>query len=83
MTTRIERLVKQLDDSTGPSYDARAALIDIGPDAVPALVDALPSLGGFGQLTARTASPIPTRTGKSTGPRPGSTWSKSPAPGPY
>ncbi|MFH8728215.1 hypothetical protein [Streptomyces termitum] len=52
MTTRIERLVQQLDDSTGPSYDARAELIDTGSDAVPALNDGLPSLDGFGQLTA-------------------------------
>ncbi|MER6613869.1 HEAT repeat domain-containing protein [Streptomyces xantholiticus] len=52
MTTRIERLIQQLDDSTGPSYDARAILIDIGSDAIPALIDGLPSLGGFGQLTA-------------------------------
>ncbi|WP_435185478.1 hypothetical protein [Streptomyces sp. bgisy126] len=43
MTTYTENLVQQLDDSTGPSHDARAALIDIGPDAVPALVDALPA----------------------------------------
>ncbi|WP_257140438.1 hypothetical protein [Streptomyces sp. or3] len=52
MTTRIERLIQQLDDSTGPSYDARAELICIGSDAIPALIDGLPSLGGFGQLTA-------------------------------
>ncbi|MEW2078647.1 HEAT repeat domain-containing protein [Streptomyces sp. NPDC013433] len=52
MTARIERLIRQLDDSTGPSYDARAELIGIGSDAIPALVDGLPSLGGFGQLTA-------------------------------
>src|SRR5688500_13568960 len=52
MTTRIERLIQQLDDSTGPSYDARAILIDIGSDAIPALIDGLPALGGFGQLTA-------------------------------
>ncbi|MET9348805.1 HEAT repeat domain-containing protein [Streptomyces termitum] len=52
MTTRIERLVQQLDDSTGPSYDARAELIGIGSDAIPALIDGLPSLDGFGQLTA-------------------------------
>lgn len=52
MTTYIERLIQQLDDSTGPSYDARAELIDIGSDAVPALIDGLPSLDRFGQLTA-------------------------------
>ncbi|MGZ3101204.1 HEAT repeat domain-containing protein [Streptomyces sp. H72] len=52
MTTRIERLIQQLDDSTGPSYDARAELIGIGSDAIPAIIDGLPSLGGFGQLTA-------------------------------
>ncbi|MFD0353939.1 HEAT repeat domain-containing protein [Streptomyces sp. NPDC127110] len=52
MTTHIERLIQQLDDSTGPSYDARAELIDIGSDAIPAIIDGLPSLGGFGQLTA-------------------------------
>lgn len=52
MTTRIKRLVQQLDDSTGPSYDARAELIGIGSDAFPAIIDGLPSLGGFGQLTA-------------------------------
>ncbi|MFJ4570368.1 HEAT repeat domain-containing protein [Streptomyces sp. NPDC088846] len=52
MTTRIERLIQQLDDSTGPSYDARAELIGVGSDAIPALIDGLPSLGGFGQLTA-------------------------------
>ncbi|WP_258873143.1 DUF6000 family protein [Streptomyces sp. M7] len=28
----------QLDDASGPSYDARAELIDIGPDAIPALI---------------------------------------------
>ncbi|OKK11524.1 HEAT repeat domain-containing protein [Streptomyces sp. CB02400] len=52
MTTHIERLIQQLDDSTGPSYDARAELIDIGSEAIPAIIDGLPSLGGFGQLTA-------------------------------
>ncbi|OEJ21397.1 hypothetical protein AS594_38110 [Streptomyces agglomeratus] len=53
MITYIERLIQQLDDSTGPSYDARAELIDIGSDAIPAIINGLPSLGGFGQLTAR------------------------------
>ncbi len=52
MTTHTERLIQQLDDSTGPSYDARAELIGIGSDAIPAIIDGLPSLGGFGQLTA-------------------------------
>ncbi|WP_282703698.1 HEAT repeat domain-containing protein [Streptomyces sp. CC219B] len=52
MTTHIERLIQQLDDSTGPSYDARAELIGIGSAAIPAIIDGLPSLGGFGQLTA-------------------------------
>lgn len=52
MTTHVERLVQQLDDPTGPSYDARAELICIGSDAIPALIDGLPSLDGFGQLTA-------------------------------
>lgn len=51
MTTHIERLIQQLDDSTGPSYDARAELIGIGPDAIPAIIDGLPSLDRFGQLT--------------------------------
>ncbi|MER7723881.1 HEAT repeat domain-containing protein [Streptomyces sp. NPDC096323] len=52
MTTHIERLIHQLDDSTGPSYDARAELIGIGSDAIHAMINGLPSLGGFGQLTA-------------------------------
>lgn len=52
MIAHIERLIQQLDDSTGPSYDARAELIDIGSDGIPAIIDGLPSLGGFGQLTA-------------------------------
>ncbi|MFJ5077673.1 HEAT repeat domain-containing protein [Streptomyces sp. NPDC088553] len=52
MTPHIERLIQQLDDSTGPSYDARAELIYIGSDAIPALIDGLPSLDRFGQLTA-------------------------------
>ncbi|MFJ6779694.1 HEAT repeat domain-containing protein [Streptomyces yangpuensis] len=51
MTTHIERLIQQLDDSTGPSYDARAELICLGPAALPAVIDGLPSLGGFGRLT--------------------------------
>ncbi len=52
MTTHIKRLIQQLDDSTGPSHDARAELVCIGSDATPAIIDGLPSLGGFGQLTA-------------------------------
>ncbi|MFG2971869.1 HEAT repeat domain-containing protein [Streptomyces sp. NPDC048331] len=52
MTTHIEKLVQQLDGESGESYDARAELIDIGSAATPAILDALPSLGGFGQLTA-------------------------------
>ncbi|MFJ3686702.1 hypothetical protein ACIPWB_03155 [[Kitasatospora] papulosa] len=49
MTTHAERLIQQLDDSTGPSYDARAELIGIGFHAIPAIIDGLPSLGGFGR----------------------------------
>ncbi|MFD6326259.1 CPCC family cysteine-rich protein [Streptomyces sp. NPDC058442] len=52
MTTHIERPVQRLDDSTGPSYDARAEPIRIGSDAIPAAMDRLPSLCCFGQLTA-------------------------------
>lgn len=40
-----------------------------------------PSSGGW-TPAARTASPARFWPGNSTGPRPGSTWSKSPAPGP-
>ncbi|MEU2127253.1 HEAT repeat domain-containing protein [Streptomyces sp. NPDC018352] len=52
MTTHIARLIQQLDDSTGPSYDARAELIYIGSDAIPAIIVGLPTLDRFGQLTA-------------------------------
>ncbi|WP_411085309.1 HEAT repeat domain-containing protein [Streptomyces sp. 061-3] len=52
MTTHIERLVQQLDGDAGASYDARAELIWLGSAAIPAIIDGLPSLGGFGQLTA-------------------------------
>jgi hypothetical protein len=52
MTAHIERLIQQLDDSTGPSYDARAELISLGSHAIPAIIEGLPTLGGFGQLTA-------------------------------
>ncbi|MFB7512813.1 HEAT repeat domain-containing protein [Streptomyces sp. NPDC056144] len=52
MTSRIETLVQQLDGKAEESYDARAELIWIGADAIPAVIDGLPSLSGFGQLTA-------------------------------
>ncbi|MEV6118925.1 HEAT repeat domain-containing protein [Streptomyces sp. NPDC052077] len=52
MTSRIETLVQQLDGRADESYDARAELIRIGADAIPAVINGLPSLGGFGQLTA-------------------------------
>ncbi|MCU7703246.1 HEAT repeat domain-containing protein [Streptomyces albidoflavus] len=52
MTSRIETLVQQLDGEADESYDARAELIWIGTDAIPAVINGLPSLGGFGQLTA-------------------------------
>ncbi|MDT0457028.1 hypothetical protein RM550_15000 [Streptomyces sp. DSM 41527] len=52
MTSRIKRLVQQLDGEASESYDARAELIWIHSDAILAIVDGLPSLGGFGQLTA-------------------------------
>ncbi|MFI9615698.1 hypothetical protein ACIHCM_29140 [Streptomyces sp. NPDC052023] len=32
MTAHIKKLIQQLDDLTGPSYDARAELIGIGSD---------------------------------------------------
>ncbi|MGA5104442.1 HEAT repeat domain-containing protein [Streptomyces cellulosae] len=52
MTSPIETLVQQLDGKADESYDARAELIRIGADAIPAIISGLPSLGGFGQLTA-------------------------------
>jgi hypothetical protein len=52
MTSRIETLVQQLDGKADESYDARAELIWIGADAIPAVINGLPSLGSFGQLTA-------------------------------
>ncbi|MFD9414186.1 HEAT repeat domain-containing protein [Streptomyces goshikiensis] len=52
MTSPVEALVQQLDSKADESYDARAELIWIGSDAIPAVIDGLPSLGGFGQLTA-------------------------------
>ncbi|WP_370409287.1 HEAT repeat domain-containing protein [Streptomyces fradiae] len=52
MNPHIDRLVRQLDGEAAESYDARAELIWIGVDATPAIIDGLPALGGFGQLTA-------------------------------
>ncbi|MCP3759199.1 HEAT repeat domain-containing protein [Streptomyces sp. TBY4] len=52
MTSHIERLVQQLDGESGASYDARAELIHMRSGAVPTVIAGLPSLGGFGQLTA-------------------------------
>ncbi|WP_166027778.1 HEAT repeat domain-containing protein [Streptomyces chilikensis] len=52
MTPHIKRLVQQLGGEADESYDARAELIWIGAEAIPTIVDGLPSLGGFGQLTA-------------------------------
>ncbi|MER7806669.1 HEAT repeat domain-containing protein [Streptomyces sp900116325] len=52
MTSHIAKLVQQLDGEAGASYDARAELIWIGSEAIPAIIDGLPSLGSFGQLTA-------------------------------
>ncbi|MFJ9819558.1 hypothetical protein ACIRU3_30700 [Streptomyces sp. NPDC101151] len=52
MTSHIDGLVQQLDGEAGASYDARAELIWIGSDAIPAVIGGLPSLGGFGRLTA-------------------------------
>ncbi|MEU8763730.1 HEAT repeat domain-containing protein [Streptomyces sp. NPDC048659] len=52
MTSPIEALVRQLDGEADESYDARAELIGIGAEAIPAVIAGLPSLGGFGQLTA-------------------------------
>ncbi|GAA5207139.1 hypothetical protein GCM10023323_21440 [Streptomyces thinghirensis] len=52
MTSHIETLVQQLDGKADESYDARAELVWIGADAIPAVINGLPSLGGFGQLTA-------------------------------
>ncbi|MFD5637561.1 HEAT repeat domain-containing protein [Streptomyces sp. NPDC127077] len=53
MTSRLDRLVQQLDDASDDlSYDARAELIGIGSDAIPAIIEGFPSLDGFGQLTA-------------------------------
>ncbi|MFI9099537.1 hypothetical protein ACIGXA_03360 [Streptomyces fildesensis] len=51
MTSKIEALVQQLDDTTGASNDARAKLIYMGSDATPAITAGLPSLDGFSQLT--------------------------------
>ncbi|MFJ3169427.1 hypothetical protein ACIPJK_01465 [Streptomyces roseus] len=52
MTSRIDALVRQLDGEADASYDARAELIRIGSAAIRPLINGLPSLGGFGQLTA-------------------------------
>ncbi|MFC8510701.1 HEAT repeat domain-containing protein [Streptomyces sp. NPDC057411] len=52
MTSHIETLVQQLDGKADESYDARAELIGIGANAIPAVIDGLPSLDRFGQLTA-------------------------------
>ncbi|MEW2324152.1 HEAT repeat domain-containing protein [Streptomyces griseoincarnatus] len=52
MTSHIETLVQQLDGKADESCDARAELIRIGADAIPAVINGLPSLCGFGQLTA-------------------------------
>jgi hypothetical protein len=52
MTSHIETLVQQLDGKADESYVARAELIWIGADAIPAVIAGVPSLGGFGQLTA-------------------------------
>ncbi|MFF8098490.1 HEAT repeat domain-containing protein [Streptomyces sp. NPDC016640] len=52
MTSHIETLVQQLDGKADESHDARAELIRLGADAIPTLIDGLPSLDGFGQLTA-------------------------------
>ncbi len=51
MTSHIETLVQQLDGKADESYDARAELIWIGADGIPAVINGLPSLGGLGQLT--------------------------------
>ncbi|WEH39899.1 hypothetical protein [Streptomyces sp. AM 2-1-1] len=81
MTSHIETLVQQLHGEAAASYDARAELIWIGADAIPAVIDGLPSLGGFGQLTAievfeldsdnptvRDGRPWPWRAWRSTAP---------------
>lgn len=52
VTSRIERLVQQLDGEADASHDARAELIWIGSEAIPATIGGLPSLGGVGQLIA-------------------------------
>ncbi len=52
MTSPVEALVQQLHGKTDESYEARTELIWIGVDAIPAIIGGLPSLGGFGQLTA-------------------------------
>ncbi len=72
MTSHIGTLVQQLDGKADESYDAHAELIRIGADAIPAVINGLPSLGGFGQLTAwdTSATPAtPRRTAPLDGPR--------------
>lgn len=52
MASRIAALVQQMDGAADESMDARAELIHIGSPAIPVIIDGLPSLGSFGQLTA-------------------------------
>ncbi|WP_392839823.1 HEAT repeat domain-containing protein [Streptomyces sp. LN500] len=52
MASRIAALVQQMDGDADESMDARAELIHIGRPAIPVIIDGLPSLGRFGQLTA-------------------------------
>ncbi|MFC7308375.1 HEAT repeat domain-containing protein [Streptomyces monticola] len=52
MASHIEALVQQMDGPADESMDARAELIHIGRPAIPVIIDGLPSLGAFGQLTA-------------------------------
>ncbi|MFG1809247.1 HEAT repeat domain-containing protein [Streptomyces sp. NPDC049040] len=51
-TSRVEELVRRLDCEAEVSYEARAELVGIGAEAVPAIIEGLDSLGVFGQLTA-------------------------------
>ncbi|MFE1287525.1 HEAT repeat domain-containing protein [Streptomyces sp. NPDC058751] len=52
MTSPVEALVQQLDGDDDASYAARAQLVAIGRDATLTIIDGLPALGSFGQLTA-------------------------------
>ncbi|NEC87441.1 HEAT repeat domain-containing protein [Streptomyces sp. SID12501] len=52
MASRIAALVQQMDGAADESMDARTELIHIGHPAVPVIIDGLPFLGSFGQLTA-------------------------------